>query len=250
MRVLYHPSNDPRVTEFNLMIAKKFPHLLKENNPELILVAGGDGTMLSNITAYHKYEVPFFGIAKGTLNFLLNHVEDDEKVIEDLLHDRVNLFVLHGKSISVRKNIQPLGFAVNEVVVGDSINGYHQFCITTHDKSFENFILLGAGLCVSTAIGSTGYNFNNGGPVIPTNENVWAMTDIVCNRNINDLISAQEIMINSKSSVNVFIDGQKSATLHQRDVLHLETGPTIELAFLSKDQFIKQRIELSHRSRG
>ena len=250
MRILYHPSSDSRVTQFNLMIAKKYPHLLKEKSPELILVAGGDGTMLSNITAYHKYGMPFFGIAKGTLNFLLNHVTDDVKAIEDLLLDRVNLFFLHGKSISVRKNSQILGFAVNEVVIGDSINGYHQFSITTLDKSFENFTLKGAGLCVSTAIGSTGYNFNNGGPVIPTNENVWAMTDIVCNRNINDLITAQEVMINTKGNVNVFIDGQKTTSLHQKDTLHLDIGPTVELAFLSKDQFIKQRIELSHRSKG
>ena len=45
MKIYYEPSPDPRVSDFNNLIADRFPEFLKEEKPEVILVAGGDGAM-------------------------------------------------------------------------------------------------------------------------------------------------------------------------------------------------------------
>ena len=49
--------------------------IVKEEEPkDLVLVAGGDGTLLSAVKKFAYLDVPFFGIGRGTENFLLNPV--------------------------------------------------------------------------------------------------------------------------------------------------------------------------------
>ena len=42
----------------------------------VIVIAGGDGFMLSNIKKYYKFQKPFYGINCGSIGFLLNNFKD------------------------------------------------------------------------------------------------------------------------------------------------------------------------------
>lgn len=68
----------------------------------------------------------------------------------------------------------------------------------------------GSGICLSTDLGSTGYNFNLGGAILPLGSNLWSVLRIVCNRYLEDILSSNEITIrcnSKKSSFSVYLDG-------------------------------------------
>jgi NAD+ kinase len=52
----------------------RFLEQFVSNEPDLLVVIGGDGFMLQTIRAYHERRIPFFGINVGHRGFLLNNV--------------------------------------------------------------------------------------------------------------------------------------------------------------------------------
>ncbi len=74
LRVTAHPKN-PRARAW----AQQFAPLETTDNPNCILVLGGDGTMLRAIQSLWRLRKPFFGINAGGVGFLLN----DPATLED-----------------------------------------------------------------------------------------------------------------------------------------------------------------------
>lgn len=233
MRIRYIVSKDKRLAGFNEFVAGKFPALLKEKKPELLLVAGGDGAMLHAIQEFHELNIPFIGRASGTLNFLLNEFHDDEKIINGLLEDKVKLHFQESQSIKVSVNGKVIGYAVNDVLLGDSINAYHSFSLNSEDKSFDNFEVKGTGLLVSTTLGSTAYNYNNGGRILPMDSGLWSITGVVTNRFLNDILSQQKICT-SIDKGNLYIDGIKVFSSKGCYEVDLEPGKHIKIAFFDE----------------
>ena len=91
MKIKYLLSKDKRVVKFNKLIETNFPQLLNEENPDIYLVAGGDGAMLHAIHDTIDTGIPYIGKALGTFNFLMNRVEDDRKIIRQLLEDKLKI---------------------------------------------------------------------------------------------------------------------------------------------------------------
>jgi len=250
-------SQDPRAYSFNTMIQEQFPELLSQTDPELILVAGGDGAMLHAVQAMKHYNVPFLGKALGTLNFLMNTIEDDRSYIENLLLDKqsLELQVTNTITISCQKENSTifLGESINDIVLGDSIMDYHHFRFNTEDGSFKDFEVKGTGICISTPLGSTAFNFNNNGKILPLNSNLWSITGIVCNRYVDDIITAQDFTIELLSErilSKLFIDGiQINQILEKDSRIILSPGNQLTLAFSSNQQFLQKRIDLSNRFR-
>ncbi len=257
MKVKYIVNEDPRSEEFNNLIKQKYPQFIKEENPDLILVSGGDGAILHAIQNYNHFQVPFLGRGAGTLNFLMNKFEDDEKILDDLVSDKIDLTTLKTQAIKVefkdkKGKKETLGMAVNDIVLGSSIMGYHSFKLNTKDFSFRDFEVSGTGICISTELGSTAYNFNLGGPVIPLESGLWTVVGIATNRYLSDILKAQEmeIMFNKEEPMNVFIDGIKiNKKLAVGTKIYLTCGDQVKIAFLNKTSFLKKRVELISRYR-
>lgn len=248
MKIKYRETKDERVSNFNDFIKRKYPEFLTEVDPDIILVAGGDGAMLHAIQENIDLQVPFFGKARGTFNFLMNSFNNNVETIQSLKSDKCDLYIVETGGIAVSVNGEYIGNAVNEVLIGDSINGYHEFNITTSDNSFNKFKVKGSGICVSTPLGSTAYNFNNEGSILPIGHKLWILSGIVCNQYLNDLVNIQKIKISVNSS-RIFLDGIEKTTINNTSQLRLTAGRTVRLAFLNKQQFLYQRVELSHRLR-
>ncbi len=260
MRIKYLINENSRFESFNLFIKEKFPKLIEEENPELILVAGGDGSLLHGIQKCQQMNVPFLGKAMGTVNFLMNKLQDDEKVINKLLNDEIKLNFIETKSISVYTICDEesvyLGEAVNDVIIGNSIMGYHEFNISSTDQTFDSFKVRGTGLCISSPLGSTAYNFNNNGHILPLNADIWSVSGIVCNRYINDIVNQQQIEIES-SCKEIFIDNIRKVSSCLSDdeesddkvKLQLSIGKPIKIAFLNKASFMRRRVEQANRLR-
>lgn len=261
MKIKYRISKDKRCKEINDFIQKEFPHLLKEIKPDLILVSGGDGAILHAIQEYNHHKVPFLGYGTGTLNFLMNdmNLEQIKKFIQKLEKDEIKLKNIETTKINVSlqkkstgKTIK-IGQAVNEVVLGSKLMGYHSFIINSNDGSFNNFEIKGSGICLSTDLGSTGYNFNLGGAVLPLGSNLWSLLGIVCNRYLEDIINTDKITVENTSKrpgLSVFLDGIKqNIPISYGDKIFIKKGDVVKLAFYNKRKFFEKRIDISSRYR-
>jgi NAD kinase len=260
MKILYFQNKDERSKDVDNIIEKDFPHILREKNPDLIFVSGGDGAMLHAIQSFGHLRVPFFGYANGTLNFLMNSIPMNnlKKTIKDLEKDKIELQEIITSKIDVQllsknKGKEYLGFAVNEVVIGSTIMGYHSFTLNSEDNIFTDFKINGSGLCISTDLGSTGYNFNLGGPVLPLGSNLWSISGIVCNRHLEDIIKINKLRVIcecQRTNPTIFLDGiDKNITLEKGDEIILKKGSNTKILFQSKDDFLKKRLEIISRYR-
>ena len=49
-------------------------------NADILVVAGGDGTLLEAIHELQRFGKPFFGIGRGTKNYLLNEIKSPNDI--------------------------------------------------------------------------------------------------------------------------------------------------------------------------
>lgn len=248
MRIKYIINKDSRVKNFNILIKNNFPNLLTEKKPDLYLVAGGDGAMLHAIHKTIDKGIPYLGKAMGTFNFLMNSFDDDIQTINKILNDEIKIDTLSSHAIQVYLNKNKLGEAVNDVILGDKITSYFTFNISSENNDFENFEVKGSGLCISSTIGSTAFNYNNGGRILPLDSNLLSITGVVCNRYLNDIVPFQKIYIKANGA-KIYLSNIYAKTLNEGDTLDLKRGHEIKIGFLNKNDFLKRRIDLSHRYR-
>jgi NAD+ kinase len=157
----------------------RFSFFLDENNPDVVLSVGGDGTLLS---AFHKYEkqldkVQFVGIHIGHLGFYTDWREFEmeelvralkEKSTHSVSYPLLDVTVEHEKE---EKHFLALNESTirreSKTLVGD---------VYINDEFFESF--RGDGLSVSTPTGSTAHNKSIGGAVIHPSINAIQLTEI------------------------------------------------------------------------
>ncbi len=246
-RIQYKKSPDRRAIDFNKFIEETFPHFLVEQNPDIVLVAGGDGSLHHATKHKANFNGIYFGKGLGTLNFLMNSFDNDYKVLKDIENETIKLDIVETLTLDVYINDAFVCNSANDVVLGESINSYLSFEISTEDKMFNNFKLKGTGICISTPLGSTAFNYNNGGSILDLDGNEISITGAVCNKQLNDVIKAQKIYIQSKSQL--YIDGVHMYSLKENDELVLKPSKKIKIGFINKEDFHKRRFELSHRKK-
>jgi len=248
MRIKYLKNNDKRVVDFNSLIESKFPTLLEEKNPQLYLVAGGDGAMLGAIHDTIDSQIPYFGKALGTFNFLMNKIDDDEKFLNDLVNDKLKIETFKTHALRAFLDGNKLGEAVNDVILGEKLTGYHTFSLSTSTGDFQEFEVKGSGICISTTIGSTAFNYNNNGRILPLDSCLLSITGVVCNRFLNDIVPFEEVRIKSNGA-RIYLTNVESEILKEGSELILKKGSEITIGFIKKDEFLKRRIEIAHRYR-
>jgi len=136
---------------------------------DLLVVLGGDGTMLHGIDLAGFAGVPVLGINLGYLGFLTEvGPEDVYDALENTLAGRSTIDERSTARASVLRpdgSVEDLGEAINEFSVERGIGGkVIQMTLTIGDQPFST---LGAdGLLISTPTGSTAYAFSMRGPVV------------------------------------------------------------------------------------
>ncbi|KJK58633.1 NAD kinase [Saccharothrix sp. ST-888] len=135
---------------------------------ELILVAGGDGTLLRGAELARESGLPMLGINLGRVGFLAEAERDDLAVVVERvvkadyeIEDRMTLDVL------VRTNGDVLheDWALNEASIEKAARERMLEVVTEVDgRPVSNFGC--DGVVLSTPTGSTAYAFSGGGPVV------------------------------------------------------------------------------------
>jgi NAD+ kinase len=140
-------------------------------DPDLVVVLGGDGTMLRALTRFLGTRAPVIGVNYGRVGFLTSMGPDGLE--EGLRRVFAGEYVVHElPTISVE--VADARFvAVNDVVVASTSLG--RMIELSWAVGGEDLGALGCDAVVAaTPSGSTAYNFSNGGPVL-----VWGLDALV-----------------------------------------------------------------------
>ena len=154
------------------------PETVKEIN--LMVVLGGDGTILTYARKYKKYNLPIMGINLGRIGALaVAELNDYSLHIDKYLNDDymvINHLALEGKIIHSDNKVKKF-IAFNDVVVhrgmSPKILGVN---IAINNTDFCEVYT--DGLIVSTPNGSSAYNLSAGGPLLSTSSNCYVITPI------------------------------------------------------------------------
>ncbi|MBU6997376.1 MAG: NAD(+)/NADH kinase [Theionarchaea archaeon] len=133
---------------------------------DVMLVIGGDGTILRTV---RKYSFPILAVKMGRHGHLCEVSPDEISTIEDILGS-------HTVSRLMKIEVPGTGEALNEVVVRAKIpDKVARFRITYGNHTEE---MLGDGIIVTTPTGSTAYSLAAGGPRIEEGCPVLCITPI------------------------------------------------------------------------
>ena len=166
MRIGLFIKNEVKDSNFERDLINKissYGHAVDNDNPEVVLTIGGDGTFLKAVQKYLDRidEVKFLCVNKGRLGYFSDFRIDE---LEEALSKLGNNELINNSYRLVSANINGEDiFAVNEIRIE---NPFHTLTceVFVDDVLLETF--RGNGLVVSTSLGSSGYNRSLGGAIV------------------------------------------------------------------------------------
>ncbi|QIB67227.1 NAD(+) kinase [Kineobactrum salinum] len=135
---------------------------------DLVIVVGGDGSLLSAARTLAKYETPVLGVNRGRLGFLTDITPDDiaTQVPAVLAGEyvRESRFLLDARVVRDGKTVGRAD-ALNDVVVNSGTSAQMiEFELYINDVFV--YRQRADGLIISTPTGSTAYSLSGGGPIM------------------------------------------------------------------------------------
>lgn len=148
----------------------------KRTKPDVIVALGGDGFMLQVLHKYMHRNIPVYGMNCGSVGFLLNSYQPT-LLLERIASARratLHPLVMYTRTRDGRERQE---LAINEVSLFRESRQAAKLRISI-DHVVRVSDLVADGVLVSTPAGSTAYNFSAGGPIIPLNGGLLALTPI------------------------------------------------------------------------
>jgi len=216
-----------------ILYKDEYGKIIREHK-HFIEAYGGDGTLLKAINLFKEKNKPFFGVAGGTENFLMN---SDDTVLSS---HKVKKFKMIKATITTKDGEQYIVEAFNDILIGGDMNSWIEFNVSDKDEILGSF--KGGGIIISTSQGSTGINKNNGGVILPLSSDSWSITGDKTNRKINYVLDPKKMVINcsSRTPVTVWADGSNHIFKDVAQVV-LTVGRTVEVIFNNYEEFKRKR---------
>lgn len=143
---------------------------------DIIVALGGDGFMLETLHRYLDRKVPFYGMHRGSVGFLMNNY-DPEGLNERITRaEPIAINPLEMKAHDARGQTHS-ALAINEVSLTRQRRQVAKIRITV-DGQVRLPELMADGVLVATPIGSTAYNLSAHGPIVPLGSNLVALTPV------------------------------------------------------------------------
>ncbi len=196
---------------------------------DLLVILGGDGTLLHVAEEASKYKIPVIGVNLGGLGFL-TEISIDERYetieaimagsvhIEDRMMFKVRLHTSAGKG-SWR-------YALNDVVISKGNIDRLVYLSTWADDEYIT-TYKADGLIFSTPTGSTAYNLSAGGPIVHPDQRLILVTPI-CPFMLESrpVLLPSNVRLKTKldgcvNDVKVIVDGQFSWEMKESDTLEV-----------------------------
>ncbi|MBN8512351.1 MAG: NAD kinase [Rickettsiales bacterium] len=142
---------------------------------EVIIVIGGDGSLLHALHNYIDLNIPFYGINSGSIGFLMNKF-DENNFVSNLSGSKITKLYPLEMSVTDVNGIEHYALAINEVSVFRKTNQAAKFKIFI--DNIERMEISADGALVATPAGSSAYNLSAGGPIVPLTAKVLCLTPI------------------------------------------------------------------------
>lgn len=198
---------------------------------DLVIVVGGDGSMLGAARALVSHATPVLGINRGNLGFLTDITPENlEEQVDEVLQGNYLTEQRFLLDLEVRRDDIPMGQgdALNDIVLHPGKS--------TRMISFELYIdgqyvyrVKADGLIISTPTGSTAYALSAGGPIMHPR-----LDAIVIVPMYPHTLSSRPIVIGADAEIKIIIasdmdiyplvscDGQNHLTCAPGDTLHIK----------------------------
>jgi len=200
---------------------------LPGHKPNIVIVLGGDGTLLAAARAFAHTTTPILGVNLGALGFLTEvPLGEIYTALEAWCSNRADIEVrsmIHAQLIRDGKAVQQWD-ALNDVVVTKgTIARMGDFTVEIDRQFVATF--RADGVIIATPTGSTAYNLAANGPII-----MPSVDAIVVNPICPHLLTIRPIVVPGESTVSVHVvgvpnqiyltvDGQQSVELQLDDVI-------------------------------
>ncbi len=177
---------------------------------DLIMVLGGDGTLLSQARRWVNLGIPLIGVNLGKLGFLAEFdIDAFARQAPQLLGDaplalidrtmiRAEVF-RPGTSDPDRSTPSFVGLGLNDCVITAG-PPYRMIEISIRLGGMKGPYLRGDGLIVSTPVGSTGYSISAGGPIVSPDLDSLAITPICAHS-----LSFRPIVVSSRTRIELSV---------------------------------------------
>lgn len=174
-------ATNPRALQAADELADRYP-FVPEAQADAAVVVGGDGFMLRTLHRLlgERLAVPLYGLNCGTVGFLLNRYDADGLTERIARAQRTALRPLELKVVDGHGQATTR-LAINEASLLRASAQTARLRLTV-DGQEQLAELLGDGMVVSTAAGSTAYNRSAGGPILPLTAPLLAVTPVAAFR--------------------------------------------------------------------
>lgn len=200
---------------------------------DLMIVLGGDGTLLAAAREAAPHGTPLLGVDLGSFGFLA--AEDPDLLLGHLEKLLAGDFELERRlmmTVHIGGEPQAL-WALNDVTLSKDVHGRMVRVHTTLDG--DHIATFPAdGLIVATATGSTAYNLSAGGPIIDSRMMAMVLTPI-CPHTLysRPLVVPGEVEIGlslegvspHSSQALLLVDGQEARVVKQGETVLVRRAP-------------------------
>jgi NAD+ kinase len=177
---------------------------------DLIIVVGGDGSLLSAARMAIEINTPVIGINRGRLGFLTDILPHDiETQIGAVLnghYEEEKRFLLTTR-IFEQENIYFDGNALNDVVLGrGSETHLIEFDVYVNQQLVSHF--RSDGMILSTPTGSTAYALSAGGPIMHPQLNAIVLVPM-----FSHSLSSRPLVIDGEAKIELYISQSNESDL-------------------------------------
>ncbi|RWU06868.1 NAD kinase [Pseudodesulfovibrio sp. S3] len=168
-------SDAPKAQEAFALLSKRYS-FVPIDEADALVVLGGDGFMLQAVHTFMDSGIPFYGMNRGTIGFLLNQF-GPENLLERLNAARGHTLNPLKMTVTTMDGQSTSALAFNEVALHRYSQQSANIRVRINGKiQLENLVC--DGVMVATPAGSTAYNHSARGPIIPLGANVLALTPV------------------------------------------------------------------------
>jgi len=185
------------------------PHEKLCDNCELIIVLGGDGSLLSAARIAACQDLPIIGINRGKLGFLTDIAPNNITKIDAILAGEFyeeRRFLLASEMQNNDKAIVR-NLALNDIVFLSYIAG-HMINFSVHVDQQFLCSYYADGLIIATPTGSTAHALSSGGPILHP-----ALEAVVLVPMLSHNLSSRPIVIKSNSTIKVTFNNANTTDL-------------------------------------
>ena len=195
------------------------------NLVDLIIVFGGDGTLLGAARKFINNETPILGINMGTVGFLTDvNIENFESVVKDIFEGN---YILEERSLVEAKFAEQEVFGLNEVLIhSGSYAQLMRYRLLIDNKTV--YEQRSDGLIVATPTGSTAYALSAGGSIIHPELNIWNIIPMM-----SQSLSSRPLVVSNEKSMEiqliegpldhamVCVDGQQDIPIQYNESIYI-----------------------------